>query len=310
MLPIFYSDEFLQHDPGYGHPECPERLTAIVKALKAAPWADQLSWQSPTPVQQRDVMPWVLAVHDAGYVEALRQLANGGGGRIDADTRVSPRSFEVAMLAVSAWIDGVDSALATDAPAFVFARPPGHHAVKRTGMGFCLLSNAAIAAYYALEQPGIERVAILDWDVHHGNGTQDIVEHNPRIVYCSTHQSPCYPGTGRASEQGEHHNVLNIPMRPGSRITDYKLVFEQKVMPFLRDFQPNLLLVSAGYDANAADPLANIDLQPEDYKILTQYCLELTPRIVFGLEGGYHFTALANSVIATVEPCLAHAGIA
>ncbi len=310
MLPIFYSDEFLQHDPGYGHPECPERLTAIVRALKTAPWADQLSWQSPTPVQQRDIMPWVLTVHDAGYVEALRQLANGGGGRIDADTRVSPRSFEVALLAVSAWIDGVNSALATNAPSFVLARPPGHHAVKRTGMGFCLLSNAAIAAYYALKQPGIERVAVLDWDVHHGNGTQDIVEHNARIAYCSMHQSPCYPGTGFANERGKHKNVLNIPMRPGSAIADYTLAFEQQVIPFLQEFQPDLLLVSAGYDANAADPLASIELEPTDYTILTQYCLELTSRIVFGLEGGYHFAALANSVVATVAPCLAHAGAA
>lgn len=308
MLPIFYSDEFLQHDPGYGHPECPERLTAIVKALKAAPFADQIDWQAPTPVQQRDLMPWVLTVHDATYVDALRQLANGGGGRIDADTRVSPRSFEVAMLAVSAWLDGVDSVLKTNSPAFVLSRPPGHHAVKRTGMGFCLLSNAAIAAYYALEQPGVERVAILDWDVHHGNGTQDLVEHNPRIAYCSTHQSPCYPGTGRASDQGDYHNVLNIPMRPGSAIADYTAAFEQKIMPFLRDFQPDLLIVSAGYDANAADPLASIDLQPDDYKIFTQYCLQLTPRIVFGLEGGYHFATLSSSVVATLEPCLAHAG--
>lgn len=307
MLPIFYSDEFLQHDPGYGHPECPERLTAIVKALKAAPFANQIDWQAPTPVQQRDLMPWVLTVHDATYVDALRQLANGGGGRIDADTRVSPRSFEVAMLAVSAWMDGVDSVLKTNRPAFVLSRPPGHHAVKRTGMGFCLLSNAAIAAYYALEQPGVERVAILDWDVHHGNGTQDLVEHNPRIAYCSTHQSPCYPGTGSANEQGEYHNVLNIPMRPGSAIADYTMAFEQKVMPFLRDFQPDLLIVSAGYDGNAADPLASIDLQPADYKIFTQYCLQLTPRIVFGLEGGYHFATLSSSVVATVEPCLASA---
>ncbi|NEO46041.1 MAG: histone deacetylase, partial [Moorea sp. SIO4A3] len=189
--------------------------------------------------------------------------------------------------------------------AFVLARPPGHHAERQRGMGFCLFSNAAIAAYYALEQSGVERVAILDWDVHHGNGTQDVVERDARIAYISLHQSPCYPGTGQASEQGFHNNVLNLPMAPGSTLADYQPMFEQKVMPCLTKFQPDLLIVSAGYDANAADPLANIALQPEDYGLFTNYCLQLTRRIVFGLEGGYELTALAQSVVATIEACLA-----
>jgi acetoin utilization deacetylase AcuC-like enzyme len=171
-------------------------------------------------------------------------------------------------------------------------------------MGFCLFSNAAIAAYYALEQPGIHRVAILDWDVHHGNGTQDIVETDARIAYCSLHQSPCYPGTGKASERGSYKNVLNLPMSPGSRVAEYQAMFEQRVMPFLKEFQPDLLIVSAGYDANADDPLAGIALEPEDFGVFTKYCLQLTPRIVFGLEGGYHLTALAQSVVATMESCL------
>lgn len=304
MLPVIYSDEFLKHDNGRFHPERPERLTAIVNALKAAPWADKLEWQLPTPVETRSVTPLLHQIHAQSYIETVQQIASRGGGMLDADTTVSSHSYDIALLAVSAWLDGVDDVLATGNPAFVLARPPGHHAERNTGMGFCLFSNAAIAAYYALKQPGIQRVAILDWDVHHGNGTQDIVENDARIAYCSLHQSPCYPGTGKASEQGKHNNVLNLPMPPGSTLTDYQPMFEQKVLPFLTDFQPDLLIISAGYDANAADPLAGIDLQPQDYGLFTNYCLQLTRRIVFGLEGGYHLTALAQSVVATIESCL------
>lgn len=304
MLPVIYSDEFLLHDTGFFHPEKPGRLTAIKKALEAAPWADQLKWQKPTPAEQRPILEEIQRVHAAGYIQEVRILANRGGGYLDGDTPISHRTYEVALLAVSAWLDGVDQVLPTGKPAFVLARPPGHHALSNFGMGFCVFSNAAIAAYYALEQPGIERIAILDWDVHHGNGTQDIVETDARIAYCSLHQSPCYPGTGASNERGFHNNVLNIPMRPGSKLADYQPMFEQKVIPFLKDFQPNLLLVSAGYDANADDPLAGIALEPEDFGLFTDYCLQLTRRIVFGLEGGYHLTALAQSVVATIDRCL------
>ena len=305
MLPVIYSDEFLKHDTGRFHPERSERLTAVVKALKAVPWADKIEWQLPTPLETRPVMPLLEQVHTRRYIETVREIATGGGGMLDADTPVSANSYDIALLAVSAWLDGVDEVLSINNPAFVLARPPGHHAERNTGMGFCLFSNAAIAAYYALEKPGIQRVAILDWDVHHGNGTQEIVESDARIAYCSLHQSPCYPGTGSSSEQGAYNNVLNLPMPTGSTLADYQPVFEQKVMPFLKDFQPDLLIVSAGYDANAADPLAGIALQPEDYGLFTDYCLQLTRRIVFGLEGGYHLAALALSVAATIESCLA-----
>ncbi|MEW6494232.1 MAG: histone deacetylase [Cyanobacteriota bacterium] len=304
MLPVIYSDEFLEHDNGRFHPERPERLTAIVNALKAAPWADKIEWQLPTSVETRSVMPLLKKIHTPLYIELVRETAVTGGGMLDADTPISPRSYDVALLAVNAWLDGVDRVLATDNPAFVLARPPGHHAERERGMGFCLFSNAAIAAEYALEQPGIHRVGILDWDVHHGNGTQDIVETDARIAYCSLHQSPCYPGTGQASERGLYKNVLNLPMSPGSTVTQYQPMFEQRVLPFFRDFQPDLLIVSAGYDAAADDPLAGIALAPEDYGLFTNYCLQLTRRIVFGLEGGYHLTALAQSVVATIESCL------
>ena len=304
VLPVIYSDEFLEHETGAFHPECPERLSAIVEALKAVPWTNQIEWQLPTPVENRSLMPLMQKVHNQCYIKTLQQISQSGGGQLDADTPVSSRSYDVALLAVSAWLDGVDRVLATGNPAFVLARPPGHHAEGDRGMGFCLFSNAAIAAYHALKQPGVSRVAILDWDVHHGNGTQALVENQPQIAYCSLHQSPCYPGTGKASEHGAHQNVLNLPMASGSTITDYQPLVEQKIVPFLTEFQPDLLIISAGYDANADDPLASINLQPQDYGLMTDYCLQVTRRIVFGLEGGYNLSALAQSVIATIESCL------
>jgi acetoin utilization deacetylase AcuC-like enzyme len=287
MLPVIYSDEFLEHKTGYLHPEKPERLSAITTALKAAEFASQIAWRSPTPVDKRLLMPLLLEVHTENYIQKVKEIASSGGGFLDTDTAVSPRSYDVALLAVSAWLDGVDAVLETGNPAFVMARPPGHHAEKDYGMGFCLFANAAIAALGALTQPGINRVAILDWDVHHGNGTQAIVETNSQIAYCSLHQYPCYPGTGKISERGFHNNILNLPMPPGSDIGIYQPVFEKKVVPFLADFQPDLLIVSAGYDANAADPLAMINLQPQDYGLFTDYCLGVTRKILFGLEGGY-----------------------
>jgi len=304
LFPIIYSDEFLEHQTGRFHPEKPERLSAIATALKAAPFADQIQWQTPTPVEARAVTPILQQVHSQQYIKTLQHLAQRGGGYLDGDTPVSPRSYDVALLAVSAWLDGVEQVLATGNPAFVLARPPGHHAEGDRGMGFCLFSNAAIAAYYALAKPGINRVAILDWDVHHGNGTQAIVENHPQIAYCSLHQFPCYPGTGSADERGAYNNVLNLPMQPGSTIAEYEPAFENQVVPFLTEFQPDLLIVSAGYDANADDPLASMNLQPQDYGLFTQYCLQLTRRIVFGLEGGYDFSALSRSVVATIEQCL------
>ena len=300
MFPIIYSEQFLNHRTARLHPERPERLTAILEALKKAPWANQLDWLLPTPIETRDVLPWVQKLHPDKYIEKVRKIAAQGGGMLDPDTAVSTQSYQVALLAVSGWLDGIDRVLDTNYPAFVLSRPPGHHAEAQTGMGFCLFSNAAIAAHYALEKSGIDRVAILDWDVHHGNGTQALVETNTQICYCSVHQSPCYPGTGSQDERGIYNNVLNIPMAPGSSGQDYKGVFEQQVLPFLSNFQPDLLIVSAGYDANHDDPLASMSLQPQDYYTLTNYCLSLTKGILFGLEGGYNLEALAKSVISTI----------
>ncbi|MDJ0736393.1 MAG: histone deacetylase [Nostocaceae cyanobacterium] len=305
MVTVIYSDEFLDHKTGYSHPEKPERLSAITTALKTATFVSQIKWHLPTPIEQRSqLMPLLETVHHRSYIQKVRDIAAVGGSYLDTDTVISARSYDVALLAVSAWLDGVDIVLNTGKPAFVLARPPGHHAESDTGMGFCLFSNAAIAAIYALRKPEINRVAILDWDVHHGNGTQAIVETNPQIAYCSLHQYPCYPGTGKATERGSHNNVLNLPVPPGSDVELYQSLFEQKVVPFLTEFQADLLIVSAGYDANADDPLAMINLQPQDYGLFTDYCLGITGKILFGLEGGYNLSALSQSVVATIERCL------
>lgn len=312
MISILYSDKFLDHDTGSFHPENAGRLKAIVSALKQAPWHDQLDWRTPTAIDSHPadhlegetashrLTKALHAIHPPQYVEAVRQLAHSGGGRLDQDTVVSPHSYEVALLAINAWLDGVDRVLQTGSPTFVIARPPGHHALAKRGMGFCLFANAAIAAHYALTQSGIDRVGILDWDVHHGNGTQALVETNPQIAFCSLHESPQYPGTGNSDERGQHNNVLNFPMQAGSTLADYQPIFEQQIVPFFQAFQPDLLIVSAGYDANQADPLANLSLKPSDYGIFTRYCQQICDRLLFGLEGGYDYSALSQSVVATI----------
>ena len=305
MLQVIYSDEFLDHKTGIYHPEKPARLTAIVNALKVASFAEKITWKLPTPVISKpSLMSWIENVHPTTYINKVKDIASSGGGYLDGDTPISPRSYDVALLAVSAWLDGVDTVLNTANLAFVLARPPGHHAVSDTGMGFCLFSNAAIAALYALQQTGIQRVAILDWDVHHGNGTEAIVETHSEIAYVSLHQYPAYPGTGKASQQGSHNNVLNLPVPPGSDITVYQPLWETRILPFLANFAPDLLIISAGYDANTNDPLAGVNLQPEDFGLFTEYCLGITRKILFGLEGGYDLPSLAESVIATIQPCI------
>jgi len=301
---IIYSDEFLQHHTGAFHPENPERLTAIATALNNQSWSDRLQWQTPQFRNPDQLRAEIEKCHNPKYIDRVKAIAMRGGGMIDGDTVVSEQSYSVAVLAVSAWLDGIDRVLETSQPVFILARPPGHHAKRDIGMGFCLFNNAAIAANYALERDGIERVAILDWDVHHGNGTQEIVWNSPQIAYVSTHQAPFYPGTGWQSETGNHENILNLPIPSGSAIAEYLPIFSQRVIPFLQDFKPDLLIVSAGFDANADDPLATMNLQPQDYGGFTELCLGVTSKILFGLEGGYDFQSLSQSVVAVVEQVL------
>jgi acetoin utilization deacetylase AcuC-like enzyme len=304
MISVIYASQFLEHDTGYGHPEKAKRLTAIAEALAAVTWQEQIDWQLPTPIETRDVLAYIQQIHTLEHIQRIKQVAASGGGYLDGDTPVSQASYEVALLAVSAWLDGVDQVL-NQRSTFILARPPGHHATRDTAMGFCLFANAAIAAHYALTKPQIQRVGILDWDVHHGNGTESIVQDNPNIAYCSLHQHPCYPGTGTESGiRGKYQNILNLPLQAGSKIAEYQRLFDQEVMPFFQHWQPDILIVSAGYDANDSDPLAGISLQPEDYQILTQYVLNITKYPLFGLEGGYHLNSLALSVVATLSTCL------
>ena len=301
-FPIIYSDLFREHDTGIYHPEKAGRLIAIVEALNNSAIASQLVWQE--PVVREDILQEVRRFHSAEYIASLQALTDRGGGYIDGDTIASPHTYDVALLAVSAWLDGVDLVLESGRPAFVLARPPGHHARAHSGMGFCIFGNAAIAAMSACDRLNLQRVAILDWDVHHGNGTQEAVWDRPDIAYVSTHQAPFYPMTGHKNETGAYDNILNIPMRLGSGMAEYLPVFENQIMPFLRNFNPDLLIVSAGFDANADDPLASILLKPEDFGAFTKLCLELTPKILFGLEGGYDFDSLSRSVISVISQCL------
>jgi acetoin utilization deacetylase AcuC-like enzyme len=308
-FPIIYSELFLEHDTGIYHPEKAGRLTAIVAALNNSAIASQLNWLEPTSIESRslsgfDILQEVQRFHTPEYVSSLKSLTERGGGYIDGDTIASAQTYDVALLAVSAWLDGLDLVLESGRPAFVLARPPGHHARAHSGMGFCIFGNAAIAAMSACDRLNLDRVAILDWDVHHGNGTQEAVWDRADIAYVSTHQSPFYPMTGRVDERGAYNNILNIPMRANSAISEYLPVFKNQILPFLQDFNPDLLIVSAGFDANADDPLASILLKPEDFGAFTKLCLEITPKILFGLEGGYDFNSLSQSVISVISQCL------
>jgi acetoin utilization deacetylase AcuC-like enzyme len=301
MLPVYYTDAYLEHKTGTFHPERPARLTAIVNALQAAAFAAELDWRVP-----RAAMPEELErVHPPDYLQSVADLAARGGGYLDADTLVSAGSYEAACLAAGGWVQGVETVLKTHRPAFVLCRPPGHHAEPRRGMGFCLFSNAAIAALAALDLPGVQRVAIFDWDVHHGNGTQAVVEDHPQLAYASIHQWPHYPGTGSGTETGVYNNICNVPLPAGSDWSIYAEAMTTRVIPFLQKFQPDLMLVSAGFDCAQGDPLASMNLKPADFGQLAELCLQLTPSTLFGLEGGYDLTNLAQGWISVAQACLA-----
>ena len=301
---LLRSPVFQGHDTG-GHPENPRRLVAIEAELTRqgllvgrpeVPFA-------PAPLAALE------RVHDPRYLDAIAKAAAAGGGWLDGDTMIGPDSWDVARLAAGAALAATDAVLAGQVlRAFCLVRPPGHHATPTRGMGFCLINNVAVAAAHALAQ-GLERVAIVDWDVHHGNGTQDAFYDSNHVLFCSVHQSPLYPGTGMAAERGEGQGegfTLNIPLRPGGDDLTYRHVFEDTILPAIRSYRPELILVSAGFDAHAADPLASMRLTESGFAWMAEQIAGLAAdlcagRLVALLEGGYDPGALGRCTAATLR---------
>jgi acetoin utilization deacetylase AcuC-like enzyme len=242
------------------------------------------------------------------YVEQIRDATpQQGMVQLDADTSMSPGSFEAALRAAGGAVFAVDQVMAKKADnAFVATRPPGHHAETTRPMGFCLFNNAAIAARHAQKHHGLERAALVDFDVHHGNGSQEIFWADASVMYCSTHQMPLYPGTGSLSERGEHDNIVNAPLRAGDGGPQFRQTFESTILPRLREFRPDIIIISAGFDAHMRDPLASLNLNEEDFGWATRKIMEVAEtsagsRIVSVLEGGYDLEGLAGSAAAHVE---------
>ncbi len=292
---------FLDHLTPPGHPERPDRLRAIARVLEDERFAALERVEA--SLCDRATL---LYAHPEDYVARLEAMAPEAGlARIDADTAMSPKSWEAALTAVGAANAAIDDVFEGRADnAFVAARPPGHHAERLTAMGFCLFNNAAIAARHAQRRHGAERVAIVDWDVHHGNGTQDIFWTDPTVLYCSTHQMPLYPGTGAVSEQGVG-NIVNAPLSPDSGGDLFRDAFLSRVLPALDAFRPDLIIVSAGFDAHHRDPLAEINLTEADFDWATGQVMDRAARlcgnrVVSLLEGGYDLQGLAFSVGAHV----------
>jgi acetoin utilization deacetylase AcuC-like enzyme len=292
----------LDHLTPQGHPERPDRLRAIERALEAEKFQTLARVEAP-----RAPLEMIALCHPMDYVTQIRDATPEHGlVRIDADTSMSPGSFEAALRAVGGAIHAVDEVLTKKAAnAFVAARPPGHHAETARPMGFCLFDNAAIAARYAQRQHGLARAAIVDFDVHHGNGSQDIFWADNTVMYCSTHQMPLYPGTGAITESGEYNTVVNAPLNPGDGGEAFRAAFESRILPRLREFQPELIIISAGFDAHMRDPLANLNLVEADFAWATQKLMDVADqysggRVVSVLEGGYDLEALANSSAAHV----------
>ncbi len=303
MTTLLYTHSACQeHDTGFGHPECAARLTAILNALGTVPFA-ALEWRDP-PEATREQL---TRIHSQSHVErVLGRIPKQKHYAIDGDTVVSPRSGEAALRAAGAVCAAVDAVLRQEADnAFCAIRPPGHHAEPAQAMGFCLFNNAAIGAAHARAVYDLERVAVIDFDVHHGNGTQAAFEHDPGYLYVSTHQAYIYPGTGRREERGVG-NIVNVPLLAESGSADLRHAWHQDIEPALRHFQPKLILISAGFDAHYLDPLAELNFNEDDYEWLTREILAVAAdccegRVVSVLEGGYNLSALAASVAVHVK---------
>jgi len=302
MTTLFLTHEIgLEHITPEGHPERPDRLRAIWAALEHDNFAPLVRKQASRAADES-----VLLAHPQAFLDRVRgKIPETGLSIIDADTVASPRSFEAAMTAIGGALDAVDAVFEEEADnAFVAMRPPGHHAESNRAMGFCLFNQAAIAARYAQERHGAERIAIVDWDVHHGNGTQDIFFHDPSVIYCSTHQMPLYPGTGERGEVGAG-NIVNAPLSTGDAGDHFREAFRTRVLPALENMRPDLIIISAGFDAHYRDPLAEINLVIDDFDWATGKLMDIADdsangRIVSLLEGGYDLVGLAESTAAHV----------
>jgi acetoin utilization deacetylase AcuC-like enzyme len=292
----------LEHLMPLGHPERPDRLRAIERALEAEKFQTLARSQAPLAALET-----IALCHPMDYIVEVREAAPREGLiHLDADTAMSPGTFEAALRAAGGAIHAVDEVMTKKAAnAFVATRPPGHHAETARPMGFCLFDNAAIAARYAQQRYGIASAAIVDFDVHHGNGSQEIFWSDKSVMYCSTHQMPLFPGTGAVGESGEHNTVVNAPLRPGDGGTAFRAAIETRILPRLAEFKPELVIISAGFDAHMRDPLANINLAEADFVWATQKLMDVADtcaggRVVSLLEGGYDLQALGNSVAAHV----------
>jgi len=296
-----FSEKMLLHDTGEDHPDCPERLSAILGALENA--GIDLPRIAITPATEQDL----LRIHCPEHLERVRLTCAANGHYPDPDTPMSPGSWEAALFAAGGAMSACRAVLegAFD-NAFCAVRPPGHHAEFDRAMGFCLFNNAAIAARWLRDDAGLERVAIVDWDVHHGNGTQQAFLNDPSVYFVSLHQHPHYPGTGWPSERGAANTNLNVQMRAGFGPQEWQAAFDTIVMPELRRFDPQFLLISAGFDAHRLDPLGSLRLESDTYAHMTRQLRTLAGgRIVSMLEGGYHLDALAGSVLAHIGALMA-----
>ena len=307
---LVYHPAFLEHDMGAGHPESPNRLRAIMQQLERSGTAARLMRIAARKAEDE----WITEVHQPSYVAGLNQhVPTSGRVSLDPDTSMSPGSLSAAYLAAGGALAGVDAIMAKQVDyVFCTARPPGHHAEAGRAMGFCFFNNVAIAARYVQKQFGLTRVLIVDWDVHHGNGTQHSFEDDPSVLYFSTHQYPHYPGTGRATERGQGAGegfTINVPMENGEGDEAYHAVFLKTLVPAADGFKPEFVIISAGFDAHRDDPLAGMGMTEAGYADLTGIVAGIAKRhaqnrILSCLEGGYDLTALASSVDSHIKALL------
>jgi len=303
MTTLYYSHpDFQLHDTGMGHPESADRLKSIEQALAASAFSDLVRPLPPLGSKQQ-----ISLIHTPTYIDAVLAAVPAQGLRyLDSDTVLSPGSKNAALRAVGAVCDAVDKIMNAEAVnAFCALRPPGHHAEPHQAMGFCLFNNIAIAAEYARTHYRLERIAIVDFDVHHGNGTQTAFYNQPKVLYASSHEMPHYPGTGYPNETGVG-NIINVPLAAGDSGIEVREKYRRIILPALKEFKPEFLLISAGFDAHKDDPLASINLTEDDFEWLTRELIAIADvyskgRIVSALEGGYNLKALAASVAAHVR---------